>query len=76
MIDKSERRKLMRTLGGLLDLAEDSFNGANTAQVTKMSGDGWRAWVYTPAGPGSESIHIELLVGERWTAAEEGEAAA
>lgn len=63
-MDTKERTKLRKAINQLLDLAEQTVQPG--AGIEKISGNGWQAWLYRPTGPGSETIHVELRVGEGW----------
>lgn len=61
-MDPTERRKLMRGVGEILDKAETWLGETGERRITKIAGENWQAYVYEPNGPGSRSIHIEVKV--------------
>lgn len=65
-MEATERRKLMRAIGQLLDSSEELLEPGS--KVKKLEGDGWRAWLYQPA-PGNNQVHVEFRVGDLLEAA-------
>jgi len=60
-METSEKRKMNKAVRELLDLASDDLSGGQRfLKPVKLVGEGWQAYVYAPAGPGSAALHVEI----------------